>query len=324
MSSASPPRPAGRGPVPVRAHVRVTVLTAVAAAAALVAAGCSSPQPSQATDAAMTIRVVAAESIWGSIAAQLGGTDVEVTNIMTASTLNPAAFAPTKAQLADIAGSQVYIIDGCGYDPWADEAANAQKGGSRLEIDAGGLVGVEPGGNPYLWYNPAYVLQMAQQMEADYAQLRPNDAAYFKQQLQNFQDNDLSSVKTLISSIKTRYKGTKIGASDSVAVPLAASLGLDLVTPQQYLAAGGAATASAAAQQDAAAQITGRQMKVFVYDVQDLSAAAHAEVQDANTAQIPVAAVSETVEPAGAGYEQWQTSQLQQLQQALAASGGQA
>jgi zinc/manganese transport system substrate-binding protein len=318
MSSASPLRPGGRGPIPVRA----APLAAALAAAALAAAGCSSPQPSQSTDAAMAIQVVAAESIWGDIAGQLGGSDVKVVNIMTASTLDPAAFTPTKGQLADIAGSQVYIIDGCGYDPWADQAADSEKGGSRMEISAGGLVGVEPGGNPYLWYNPGYVLQMAQQIEADYAQLRPNEASYFKQQLQNFQSNDLNSVNSLISSIKSKYKGTKIGASDPVAVPLAASLGLDLVTPQQYLADGGAATAPAADQQDATAQITGRQIKVFFFDVQDLSAAAHAEVQDASAEQIPVAAVSETVEPAGASYEQWQTTQLQQIQQALAASAG--
>ncbi|HEY3870014.1 MAG TPA: zinc ABC transporter substrate-binding protein [Actinocrinis sp.] len=321
MSSASPIRPGGRGPVPVRA----APLAAALAAAALAAAACSSPQPSQSTDAGMPIQVVAAESIWGDIAGQLGGSNVDVVNIMTASTLNPAAFTPTKKQLADIAGSQVYIIDGCGYDPWADQAANAEKGGSRMEIDAGGLVGVEPGSNPYLWYNPSYVLQMAQQIEADYAQLRPNEASYFKQQLQNFQSNDLGSVNSLISSIKGKYKGTKVGASDPVAVPLAASLGLDLVTPQAYLTAGGgAATASAADQQNAAAQITGHQIKVFFFDVQDLSPAAHTEVQDAGTAQIPVAAVSETVEPDSATYEQWQTSQLQQIQQVLAATAGSA
>src|ERR1700761_3870928 len=65
------------------------------------------------------IQVVAAENFWGSIASQIGGTHVRVTSIITNPNTDPHSYEPTVADAKIIAGAQLVIENGIGYDPWA-------------------------------------------------------------------------------------------------------------------------------------------------------------------------------------------------------------
>jgi zinc/manganese transport system substrate-binding protein len=298
------------------------LLATAFAAVTFAAGGCASGPASTATDGSTLIQVAAAQSVWGDIAQQLGGSQVEVTSITTGATTDQRDFQPSAAELQVISGAQLFIIDGAGYDPWADQAAAAHPGIQRLELDAGDEVGIAPGGNPYLWDDPQYVSTVAQQITADYIQLRPSYTSYFQSQEQMFEAGTLAADSALISGIKAEYAGTPVGASDPVAIPLAAALGLNLLTSAQYLDAGGAANGSQAAEQSAETQIRDHQIKVFVYDTEDHSPAVEAQLAAATAAQIPVAAVSETPEPAGDSFQQWQTEQLDSIKGALAEAAG--
>ena len=64
-------------------------------ALALLLAGCGSAGTKAA--AGDSLRVVAAENFWGSIAAQLGGTKVDVTSIITNPNTDPHSYEPTAA-----------------------------------------------------------------------------------------------------------------------------------------------------------------------------------------------------------------------------------
>src|SRR5258708_19222950 len=67
-------------------------------------------------------------------------------------------------------------------------------------------------------------------------------------------------------------------------------------------------------------QITGKQVKVLIYNVQTATAVTTNIKHLAALADIPVVGVSETLQPESATFQDWQLSQLLALENALTAS----
>src|SRR5438105_11015584 len=98
--------------------------------------------------------VVAAENVWGSIAAQLGGNRVHVTSIITNPNADPHGYEPTTTDARDMATAALVIENGIGYDPWAQRLLDANSVSGRDVLDVGRVLGVEHGGNPNRWDSP--------------------------------------------------------------------------------------------------------------------------------------------------------------------------
>ncbi|MGG2464785.1 metal ABC transporter solute-binding protein, Zn/Mn family [Streptomyces sp. RGM 3693] len=300
---------------------------AVATAATATACSTSSAKTGNAAasggGSGKTIQVMAGENFWGSIASQLGGSHVKVTSIITNPDTDPHDYEPTAADGRAVAGAQYAIVNGIGYDAWADKLLASNPASGRKELKVGDLVGVKPGGNPHRWYSPADVHKVIEKITADYKKLDPADAASFDQQKATFETKTLAGYNKLIADIKAKYAGTPIGASESIVTPLSEGLGLKMLTPETFLDAmseGSDPTAKDKATIDQ--QITGKQIKVYVYNSQNSTPDVQAQVKAAKAAGIPVATVTETLAPAGATFQQWQTTQLQGIEQALAKATG--
>ncbi|MFF4956388.1 metal ABC transporter solute-binding protein, Zn/Mn family [Streptomyces sp. NPDC001222] len=317
------PVPASRS---ARPAARLALVTAPAALTALAATACSTSSPHTSDTAATgsgsssgkTIQVVAAENFWGSIASQLGGSHVKVTSVITNPATDPHDYEPTAADARTVAGAQYAVVNGIGYDAWADKLLAANPGSGRTQLKVGDLVGIKPGGNPHRWYSPADVHQVIEKITADYKKIDPADAAYFDQQKTAFETKTLADYNKLITDIKAKYAGTPIGASESIVTPLAEGLGLKMLTPETFLDAmseGSDPTAKDKATIDQ--QIKNKKIKVYVYNSQNSTPDVQAQVKEAKAEGIPVATVTETLSPAGASFQQWQTAQLQGIEQAL-------
>ncbi|MYT30410.1 MULTISPECIES: zinc ABC transporter substrate-binding protein [unclassified Streptomyces] len=316
-----------------RAFVRTALVAATAVLTGVTATACSTSAPSASTKSGgtgatgggsgKTIQVVAGENFWGSIASQLGGSHVKVTSIITNPDTDPHDYEPTAADARTVAGAQYAIVNGIGYDAWADKLLAANPGSGRTELKVGDLVGVKPGGNPHRWYSPGDVHKVIEKIAGDYKKLDPADAAYFDQQKTAFETKTLAGYNKLIADIKAKYAGTPIGASESIVTPLSDSLGLKMLTPETFLDAmseGSDPTAKDKAAIDQ--QIKNKQIKTYVYNSQNSTPDVQAQVKAAKDAGIPVATVTETLTPAGATFQQWQTTQLQGIEQALAKATG--
>ncbi len=270
-----------------------------------------------------TISVVAAENFWGSIAAQLGGDRVKVTSIVTNPDTDPHAYEATARDGRSFAAAQFVIVNGVGYDPWAQALLSADPTRGRIVLDVGKLVGVAAGGNPHRWYSPRDVDKVIRQITTDYTRIDPKDAAYFDGEMVSFSTQGLARYRQLISAIKADYAGTPIGASESIVTPLAAALDLRLLTPPSFLDAiseGNDPTAADKATIDA--QIQHKQIKIYVYNSQNATPDVTAQVQAARARGIPVATVTETLAPAGDTFEAWQVRELRGIQAALARATG--
>jgi zinc/manganese transport system substrate-binding protein len=299
---------------------RSIVLPAAMAVAVLGAAACSTSRSGSAGPSGdgHVVQVAASINAWGSILSQLGGSHVRATSIITNPDTDPHDYEPTPADGRVIAESQLFVENGIGYDSWAAKALAASPDSGRLVIDVGQQVGVAAGGNPHRWYDPSDVETVADAITADLKKLDPADAAYFDSQRARFESSGLAAYHQLISEIKTTYEGTPVGASESIFSPLAEALALDLATPPSFLKAISEGTDPSPADKAAIdAQIAGKKIKVYVFNSQNSTPDVAAQVAACRKQGIPVVGVTETLSPATASFQAWQTAQLQSLQAAL-------
>jgi zinc/manganese transport system substrate-binding protein len=264
------------------------------------------------------VRIVAAENFWGSIAQQVGGSKASVQSIIADPAQDPHSYEPTAADARTLATAQLAIVNGIGYDPWAPKLLAANPVSGRIVLTVGSLFGLKEGDNPHRWYDPAEVIAVANTIAADLKQLDPKDAAYFEQQRKTFETQDLASYHALIAQIKSRYAGAPVGASESIFALQAPALGLDLLTPYSFMKAISEGTdVSAQDTLTTQRQITDHRIKVWIYNSQNASPGIQRLNALARAAHIPIATITETLDPAKDSFEQWQVAQLERIEQAL-------
>jgi zinc/manganese transport system substrate-binding protein len=264
------------------------------------------------------IQVVAAENFWGNIAAQLGGDRVEVTSVISNPAADPHDYEPTAADARTFAGAQIVLVNGVGYDPWASRLVDANPVHGRVVLDVGDLVGAKRGDNPHRWYSPADVRKVIAEIVGDYSKLDPKGASYFKQQEVRFEAQGLARYKSLIATIRRKYSGVPVGASESIFALLAPALGLRLITPPSFLRAiSEGAEPTAADKSTIDRQIAGREIKIWVYNSQNGTPDVKRLTDAARKHGIPVATITETLTPANASFQDWQSRQLEALAAAL-------
>ena len=301
---------------------RRLAVAVIAATGAVTLAGCSTSakpsNPPAGSDGAAVITAAASINAWGSILAQLGGNHAKTTSIITSPDTDPHDYEPTPADGRVIAKAAVFVDNGIGYDTWAAKALEASPDPSRTVIDVGDLVGVPAGGNPHRWYSPTDVDKVADAITAALKNADPPDSAYFDTQRANFESTGLKEYHQLISDIKAKYAGTPVGASESIFEPLSDALGLDLITPPSFLKAISEGTdPSAADKATIDDQISQKKIAVYVFNSQNSTPDVAAQVAAAKKQHIPVTAVTETLSPEGATFQEWQSAQLQVLATAL-------
>ena len=269
------------------------------------------------------LRVVAAENFWGSIASQLGGSRVDVSSIIVNPDTDPHSYEPTAADARTIAGARLSIVNGIGYDNWAPKLLAASPGEGRVVLNVGEALGLKDGDNPHQWYSPASARRIVGEIVADYDRLDPAGAGYYAARERAFEIKSLARYDELRAQIRARYAGTPVGYSESIFRPLGEDLGLKLMTPYSFakaIAEGGEVTAQDKRTVDEQAEHG--QIKVWVFNSQNVTPDVQRVNEIARAHGIPIATVTETLAPAGDTFEQWQVAQLEGLERALRAGTG--
>jgi zinc/manganese transport system substrate-binding protein len=293
-------------------------------ATALVVTGCATVAPAVPGDgSAGPVRVVAVENFWGSLAEQLGGDRAEVTSIISNPDADPHDYEPTAADARTIASAQLLVVNGVGYDTWASRTAAANPSAGRVLLDVGELLGVPVDGNPHRWYCPDDVRAVVTRITADLAALAPASAAYFRGREDTLLTSGLAGYHAAIASIRTRFGGVAVAASESIFALMAPSLGLRLLTPPGFLRSVSEGTDPTPADRSAADRlIAGHEVSVYVYNSQNATPDIQRQLELARASGVPVVRITETLTPAGATFQAWQTAQLDALAVALSTATG--
>ena len=266
------------------------------------------------------MHVVAAENFWGNITSQLGGHDVTVTSLITNPNADPHLFETDAAEAATLAGAQVVIENGAGYDTWMSSLLGAD-GGSPRVVNAATVLhvtGSDP--NPHLWYDIPRVPAVAAAIAAALEQAAPQDAATFKSNLATF-DTSLAPLKATLSAIKTHFHNAPVAYTERVPGYALAAAGLHVVTPTGFARAIEDGVDPGPADTLAMQQlIDDHDINVLLYNVQTVTPVTAQVRALARQHGIPVVGVSETMPAGAATYQQWQQSQLTELLHALESS----
>jgi len=261
------------------------------------------------------IRIVAAESVYGDIARQIGGERVSVESILASPQQDPHAFEAAVATARAVADARFIIYNGAGYDPWMARLLSPERSPSRVVIEVASLAGKPAGDNPHLWYDVDAMSALASSLEAKLGDIDAGGASVYRQRAAAFEAS-MQSLRSRIAAMRARYAGRKVTATEPVFRYMADALGLAVRNPRFQLAVMNGTEPgprTIAAFED---DLRNRVVAALIYNTQTGEAMAERMRALAERAGVPVVRVSET-EPGGMSYQQWMAAQLDALERAL-------
>jgi zinc/manganese transport system substrate-binding protein len=296
---------------------RAVRLVVVVATAALLVASAGACAGASSVGGSGVIQVVAGENFWGDIATQLGGGRANVQSVVTDPNADPHEYESNTNDARAFATANLVILNGAGYDDWGQKLLQASPNQGRHVLDVANLLRKKSGDNPHFWYDPDYVIKVADKITAEYRSIDSADTSYFDQQRSAF-TTSLQPYMHGLAEIKQKFSGVPVGATETIFVYLATYLGLNLISPAGFMQAvseGNDPPADTVVTfQD---QITHRAIKVLIYNVQTATAVTTNLRIAATQRSIPVVGVSETLQPVTVSFQEWQDSQLIALENAL-------
>jgi zinc/manganese transport system substrate-binding protein len=305
--------------------------TALVALATLTLAGCgagSTPAPAAPSgDAPLT--VVTSTNVYGSIAQAVGGNRITVTSLINDPAADPHSYESTPADAAKVAGANVVLYNGGGYDDFMQRLVQSA-GGKPTVIDVTQLSGLAPpdasGGaapaaeasfNEHFWYSLPTVQKVATQLATDLGAADPAGAAQFTSNAQAF-NAKVADLLTKEQAIGAAHPGARVAITEPVPGYLIEAAGLQDVTPPEFTEAIEEDTdPPAAVLQETLALFTGDPVRALILNAQTETPTTSQVEQAAQTAGVPVVKVSETL-PAGVNdYISWMGSEIDAVANAL-------
>jgi len=298
----------------------VAVIAIVAGATAEIVTSSAPSEPDSSPGA--PIPVVAAENFWGSLVAQLGGTQTSVTSIVTDPNTDPHEYEANTTDAVLITNAQLVVVNGVGYDDWALKLIQADGESSQLVLNVGDLnnVSVTGGivtGNPHMWYNPVYVNRTVAAMYSDLVSIRPSERGYFSANYATL-NASLGTLYGEANQIKTQFAGTEVASTESIFVYLANYTDLDLVSPPTFMMAiaegNDPPTQSVV---DFENQLESGNVKVLVYNEQTVTPITTNMKEIAAQYNVTVIGITETIQPPNVSFQTWMGAEYLELYNAL-------
>lgn len=297
-----------------------SVAGAIVALALLGCAGTAdapSPLGSAGSCPTAPVKVVVTTNVWASVVDQLSGPCAEVVTVVSNPTGDPHDFEPTAATAASFDAADVAVMNGLGYDSWAQRIIESLGSSAPQVVNLGDVVGLRVGDNPHIWYSPMYVVQSAAAVTKVLKSKAPAAAGSFERQSVDF-NRALAPYLAAVASIKQRFAGTAIGATESLFDYMAQACELNITTPVGFRnAESSGAEPTPQDVQTFRRQLSDGKDRALVYNLQTDGSLPQQLRAIAIAHDVPVVEITETLVPAGAAFQDWQHAQLNALSGAL-------
>lgn len=263
------------------------------------------------------IRAVGAESQYADVIRAIGGAHVEVRAIETNPNTDPHSFEASPSVAREIARAQLVVLNGLGYDGWANRLLRASGGAGRHVIDARRVLNLPASTrNPHLWYDPRTMPAVAQAIAAALGAIDPAHAAVFGRNLAAF-DRALDPWRAEIARFRAAHRGVRAAVTEPVGNDLLQAMGIAIATPWRLQEA--VMNGTDPAPQDIAAQaalLRGGKVRLFGYNRQVTDPLTRTMLDEAAAGHVPVVGLYETM-PAGFDYPGWMLAQTRAIAQAV-------
>lgn len=312
--------------------VRGVRLATVSVVVALVLAGCSAPSLSGgSSDAGTTtggsgapvssgpkLAVLGTENFYADLLSQIGGQRVAATSLLNDPNTDPHAFEASPKAAVAVADAMLVIVNGLGYDGFMQKLLGASTKPARVVISVQELLGLKDDVNAHVWYDPATMPKVAEAAAAALTKLDPQNAAYFAERKSSYLAS-LRPIDEKIGQLKAKYAGAPVAFTEPVADYLTDAIGLTVLTPKGFQEAVEQGVEPSPADVAAARDLlTGKKVKVLLYNSQVTSPLTQGIQDLAKKNGVPVVGVAETIPPGFRTFQEWMLAQLKELEQALA------
>src|SRR5438128_1774371 len=178
--------------------------------------------------------VVAAENVYGNIAAQIGGRHVSVTSILTSPNADPHLFEPGSSNGLAVAGAKLVLQNGLGYDAFMTKLEDAAPSSGRLVVTIADVLGVHgKDANPHLWYDVPQLGRIAASIGAALERADPRHRAAYRAGVSRF-DRSLGPLRREVAAIRTRFRGAAVAYTEPVPGYLVTAAGLRNLAPDSF------------------------------------------------------------------------------------------
>ncbi len=286
---------------------RVLISLVVATALAVSACG-SSPDHGQ------KVSVVASTSVWGSIAAAVGGDYTQVQSIIDNPAEDPHSYDASPSDAAAIADAQLVVYNGGDYDHFVDAVLDEHAAVKR--VNAFSVGGHQPASNPHVFYDLETVSVVSDAIADQLAAIDPPHSADYKANAQKYvaQVHEIADAEHQIAAA---HPGAAAIATESVAEYLETATGLTDKTPPNYYKAVDADADPAPVDIAAVLDLVNSHgVQVVLANPQTETPVTQRIVDAANAAGLPVVTLTETL-PSGVDFLAWQRQTVDRLSAAL-------
>jgi len=314
---------------------RILKLAAVAASALLLA-GCAGGATSAGTSTAGgRVQVVASTNVYGSIAEAVGGDAVQVTSMIASVSQDPHDFEASAHDQLLVQRAGLVIENGGGYDPFMQTLVKAS--GSTAPVITAAVLSPEypsdgnldshkddadhahdhlEGFNEHVFYDPAVMAKVAQEIADRLAKLEPAHAASFEANAKSFAAGT-AKIQATLAEIATAHGGAGVFVTEPLPLYLADAAGLDNKTPAAFSeAVEEGQDVPPATLLSALRTIASGDVAVVITNAQAAGAETTQVEEKAKGANVPVLRFSEIL-PDGMTYLEWMQGNADALGKAL-------
>ncbi len=262
------------------------------------------------------IRILAAQNFYAEVATAIGGDRVSVETIAMPAGADPHDFEPSPSVARAVSDATIVLFNGADYDHWMENLLESTERPDRTVIEAASLIGAREGDNPHVWYDPRTLPAVADAVASTLAKLDPADAAAFETRKVAFLAM-LGPIQQKVASIRQRFAGAPIAATEPVFGYMADALGLTTGNADFQAAIMNETEPSTKDVAALESNLRDHNVKALIYNTQVTDAMTEQLLTVAKEADIPVVGVTET-RPDGKTYPEWMLDQLDALDKALA------
>ena len=275
--------------------------------------------PAAAQTAPAVVNAIGVENEYADVLSQIGGKFVKVTTIESDPNTDPHEFEGNPDIAKQLAGADLVVENGIGYDTWADNMMGANPKKDRKVINVQALLKApDTTPNPHFWFDPKTMPMVAAAIAAELSARMPAQAATFEENLKTFNDS-LKPWTEAIAQFKKEFGGTPVATTEPVADYLLQAAGAKILTPFSLEKA--IMDGTDPSPQDVTAEnnlFRNHRVKVFVYNQQVTDPLTDSFLQLAKKSGIPVVGVYETMPVPGYNYQSWMIAEIKALHEAVA------